>query len=99
MTFKVTTVKTRPVSSIPWISDIDPGSNLTGTADHSGKLITNSNTIGDDGLSITTVQIWASKQVYLDYVSLEEVSALRLTRSIHQINNMIGVSINYEELA
>ena len=66
MTFKVTTVKTRPALNIFWIADDDTGSTLQGAADTTGKLLSSTNTLSDDGLSITTVQIWTSKQVYID---------------------------------
>ena len=99
MTFKVTTVKTRPALNIFWIPEDDAGSNMQGAADTTGKLLSSSNTLSDDGLSITTVQIWTSKQVYIDFISLTEVGALRLNRQIHQITNSFTTSVSYEDIA
>jgi hypothetical protein len=98
MTFKVTTIKTRPALNIYWVAAEDAGSTMQGDADTTGKLLTNTNTLSDDGLSITTVQIWASKQVYIDYISLPEVSALRLSRSIYQVTNMMSLTVSYEDV-
>lgn len=99
MTFKITTIKTRPALNIFWIPDDDAGSSLQGAADTSGKLLSSTNTLSDDGLSITTVQIWTSKQVYIDYISLAELTTLRLNRQIHQINNLFSTSVSYEDIA
>ena len=99
MTFKITTIKTRPALNIFWIPDDDPGSSLQGAADTSGKLLSSTNTLSDDGLSMTTVQIWTSKQVYIDYISLAELTTLRLNRQIHQINNLFSTSVSYEDIA
>jgi len=98
MTFKVTTIKTRPALNIAWIAGDDAGATLQGAADTAGKLLTNSNSLSDDGLSITTTQTWVSKQVYIDYVSLEEVATLRLARTLHQITNMISAAVTYENV-
>jgi hypothetical protein len=99
MTFKITTIKTRPALNIYWVATDDAGNSMQGEADTTGKLLTSTNSLSDDGLTITTVQIWTSKQVYIDYISLSEVTTLRLNRNIYQVTNMISLSVSYENIA
>jgi len=98
MTFKVTTVKTRPALNIYWAA-ADDAANPQGEADTTGKLLSSTNELSDDGLTMTIIQVWISKQVYVDYISLTEVGALRLSRQIYNINNMISLSVSYENIA
>ena len=98
MKFKVTNVKTRPALTVSWLSEDDSGSTLRGEADTTGKLLSSSNSLSDDGLTMTTVQIWATKQIYVDYITLAEVATLRLGRSIYQVTSMINSALSYEEI-
>ena len=98
MKFKVTNIKTRPALNIAWLSPDDAGATLTGVADTTGKLLSASNSLSDDGLTMTSIQIWASKQVYLDYIVLPDVASLRLSRSVYQTENMYTSVLSYEEV-
>lgn len=98
MKFKVTNSRTRPALNIAWLSPDDSGATLTGTADTTGKLLTASNTLSDDGLTMTTVQIWATKQIYLDYILLADVAALRMARSAYQADKLMSSTLTYEEI-
>jgi hypothetical protein len=98
MKFKVTNIKTRPALTISWLSEDDSGATLRGDADTTGKLLSSSNTLSDDGLTMTTVQIWATKQIYIDYITLADVATLRMGRSIYQVTNMISSTLTYEEV-
>ena len=98
MKFKVTNIKTRPALNIAWLSPDDAGASLTGTADTTGKLLTSSNTLSDDGLTMTTVQIWATKQIYLEYIVLTDVATLRMSRSAYQAEQLMASALSYEEI-
>jgi hypothetical protein len=98
MKFKVTNIKTRPALTVSWLSEDDAGSTLRGESDTTGKLLSNSNSLSDDGLTMTSIQIWATKQIYVDYISLPGVATLRLGRSIYQVTHMVSSSLSYEEI-
>ena len=98
MKFKITNVKTRPALNIAWLSPDDSGAVLTGAADTTGKLLSSSNSLSDDGLTMTSIQIWASKQIYLEYIVLPDVAALRMARSLYQVDRMVASSLSFEEI-
>lgn len=98
MKFKIINVRTRPALNIAWLSPDDSGAVLAGTADTTGKLLSASNSLSDDGLTMTSIQIWASKEVYLEYIILPEVAALRQARNLYQVDRMVSSTLSFEEI-
>jgi hypothetical protein len=47
---------------------------------------------------MTSIQIWASKQIYLEYIVLPDVAALRMARSLYQVDRMVASSLSFEEI-
>lgn len=99
MKLKITNVRHRPDVTVSWVSIDDGAGGLAGTdGDTIGKLLSSSNNLSEDGLTLTTVQVWASKQVYLDYIAIPEVAAVRTNRSRYGIENLISSNLTYEEI-
>jgi hypothetical protein len=94
MKLKLTNIRIRPSLTTAWVSADDAGSAL----DTAGKLLSTTNALSDDGLTLTTIQIWASKQVYIDYISIDFVASVRAARAIYQADKLIGSSVVYEEI-